>query len=240
MEKIEKTENKIVLKGSISETIANSIRRYCNQIPILAVEEIEITKNDSALYDEALAHRIGLIPLKSDKIGKKNPPIEMNLESKGEKVVCAEEFKGKVDVVYGKIPLTNLLNNQEIQIKAIAKAGKGSEHSKYSPGLIFYRKVSEISLDKSLIPEIKEILPTIEIKEKGDKAIIIDEGSKEISDVCEGIASKRGKKADVECKEGLIWTIESFGQISPENMFKKSIETLKEDLDEVSKAIEKI
>jgi len=68
MDKIEKKENKIIFKAEIEESLANAIRRYLNQIPILAIDEVEIIKNGSALYDEVVAHRLGLIPLKMDKM----------------------------------------------------------------------------------------------------------------------------------------------------------------------------
>ena len=71
MKQIEKNENKIVFETEIEDSLANAIRRYVNHVPTLAIDEIEITKNDSPLYDEMIANRIGLIPLKSEKSGKK-------------------------------------------------------------------------------------------------------------------------------------------------------------------------
>jgi DNA-directed RNA polymerase alpha subunit len=55
MKKIEKNENQIIFTAGMNETIANSIRRYIGQIPVLAIDEVEISKNDSALYDETIA-----------------------------------------------------------------------------------------------------------------------------------------------------------------------------------------
>ena len=52
MEVIDKKENQITFKAEISDSLANSVRRYLNQIPVLAVDEVEIYKNDSPLYDE--------------------------------------------------------------------------------------------------------------------------------------------------------------------------------------------
>lgn len=71
MKKIEKSQDQVVFTIDTEETVANSIRRYVNQIPVLAIDEIEIEKNDSALYDETIAHRIGLIPLKMGKSAAK-------------------------------------------------------------------------------------------------------------------------------------------------------------------------
>ena len=67
METIEKTKTRIGFITNIDESLANAIRRSSSEIPVLAIEEVEFHKNDSALYDEILAHRIGLIPLKDTR-----------------------------------------------------------------------------------------------------------------------------------------------------------------------------
>ncbi|MFH1310960.1 MAG: DNA-directed RNA polymerase subunit D [Nanoarchaeota archaeon] len=239
MKKIEKTENQVVFTAEIDETIANSIRRYIGQIPVLAVDEVEISKNDSPLYDETVAHRIGLIPLKDEKTSEKKP-AKLTLNVKKEGVVYSGDLKGHPAVVYKNIPLTTLSSDQVLQLNAIAKVGKGSEHAKFSPGLMFYRNVSEITLDKDCYEEIKRIIPEIEIKEKGQKIILIDNKKREVVDVCEGIADKKKKKAEIEKKDELVITVESFGQISAEEVFTKSIDALKKDLGSLKKSVDKI
>ena len=105
--------------------------------------------------------------------------------------------------------------------------------------MIFYRNVSEITLDKRLKEKIKNMLPNNEIREKGNKIVILDNGKKEIIDFCEGICNEDGVKPEIELKGDLVMTVESFGQMSPEEIFKRSIEEMKKDLSEVSKKIEK-
>ena len=240
MKKIEETENQIVFIADISETLANSIRRYTNQVLVMAVDEVEISRNDSPLYDEAVTHRIGLIPLKTEKSVNEKSTGKLKLAVNKEGLVYSGSLKGNLDVVYEKIPITTLSEDQELQLVAFVKAGKGSEHSKFSPGLMFFRNVSEITLDKEFSEEIKKTFPESEIKEKGNKILVLDNKKREILDFCEGLAAKKNKKAEVETKDELVITIESFGQMSPENMFKKSIEVLKKDLASVQKNIEKI
>ena len=112
MEVLEKKDNQIVFKAEIEDSLANAIRRYVNQVPVMAVDEVEIIQNGSALYDEVVAHRIGLIPLKMDKaIGEKNKG-KLKLSFKTEGMVKADELKGNVEVVYGNVPITYLDKNQ--------------------------------------------------------------------------------------------------------------------------------
>lgn len=138
MELIEKKDNQIIFKTEISESLANAIRRYMNEIPVLAIDEVEISKNDSPLYDETIAHRLGLVVLKTDKTagGKTTTNFKLNVKKDG--MVYSGELS-PAKVVYDKIPITLLNKGQELQLVAITRMGKGIEHSKFSPGFLFYR-----------------------------------------------------------------------------------------------------
>ncbi len=235
MELIDSKENKVAFKAEIDESVANAIRRYLNHVPVLAIDEVEIIKNGSALYDEIVAHRLGLVPIVSEKVGEKGGHLK--LVSKKEGYVLSGELKGNVDVVYDNIPITYLDKDQELELSAIVKEGKGTEHVKFSPGLMFYRKVNEIIMDKEFLEDVKRICPDADIKEKGDKIVIIDDGAKEVTDVCEGICDRAGKKAEVKENNELVVTVEGFGQMPVKEIFKKSIDALKKDLAEVSKKV---
>jgi DNA-directed RNA polymerase subunit D len=237
MNLIEKKENQIVFLVKTEESLVNAVRRYVNEILILAIDEVEIFKNDSALYDETIAHRIGLIPLKTEAGSKKE--ADLKLTSNKEGFVYSGELKGNAEIVYDKIPITLLNKGQELEILAKAKLGKGSEHSKFSPGIMFYRNSAEITMDKEFADKVKKILPKADIKEKGNKIIIQDNQKESYAEFCEGIAEKGRKKAEVEYKEDLVISVESYGQINVKDVFLKSIKELKLDLDDVSKKVEK-
>jgi DNA-directed RNA polymerase subunit D len=237
MDKIEKKENKIIFKAEIEESLANAIRRYLNQIPILAIDEVEIIKNGSALYDEVVAHRLGLIPLKMDKMITEKNKGKLKLATKKEGAVNSGELKGNVKVVYENIPITFLDKDQEIELVGITKAGKGIDHVKFSPGLMFYRNVTKTKIDKNLLEEIKKICSDCNFEEKGDKVIIIDDKAREVADLIEGVANRADKKAEVEVGKELIITLESFGQMDLKDIFTKSVDALKKDLTEVPKKI---
>jgi len=236
MKLIEKTEDQIIFSAEIDESIANAIRRYVKQIPVIAIDELEISKNDSPLYDETVAHRVGLIPLKMDKSAEKG---KLKLSVKKEGTVYSGEIKGHPEVVYKAIPITTLDKGQELEFTATVKLGKGAEHSKFSPGLMFYRNETEITLDKDFLEEVKKFVPDAEIKEKGNKITVIDNKKKEMTDVIEGLAIKRKKQAEVANGKDLVVTVESFGQLEPKDIFNESIDMLRKDLASVEKAVEK-
>ena len=92
-------------------------------------------------------------------------------------------------------------------------------------------------MNKKFREEIQRVCPEAKIKEKGDKIVILDNKEKEIADVCEGIVEKAGEKAVVKEVPEVIISLESFGQIKIEDIFSKSVEALKKDLDEVIKKL---
>jgi len=237
MKIIEKKENKISFNVEIEDVLANSIRRYVGEIPIFAVDEVEIHRNDSALYDETIAHRIGLIPLDNRKIGKSDE-IKLKLSTNKEGNVYSENLKGG-EVIIKDMPITALNKGQELELVAIARSGKGKEHSKFSPGLIMFRKVAEIKMNKKFSDEVKKSCPGLEIKESGNEIKIFDNKLRSFSDVCEGISDGGGEKAEITFGQDAIISVESFGQIDVKDIFLKSVDGLRKDLAEVSKKVGK-
>ena len=122
MKIINKKDREISFSVETNESLANAIRRYIDQIPIIAIGEIEISKNDSPLYDETIAHRMGLIPLQMEKGEKEGE--QLTLAVKGEEIVYSGELKGKTKPVFDRIPITILKKGQELEIVAKAKWAK--------------------------------------------------------------------------------------------------------------------
>jgi DNA-directed RNA polymerase subunit D len=240
MKIISKKNNQITFSAKIDESLANAIRRYVDQIPILAVDEVEISKNDSPLYDETVAHRIGMIPLKMDKTISEKSVEPLTLIAKSDGIIYSGDLKGKVSPVYDKIPITILKKGQEFEVLATAKVGKGSEHVKFSPGLMFYRNSIKIKLDKDCPKEIVNICPQGVFKLENGKVVVADEEKCDMCEACTDFCIKVGKNSvELTPSEELVITVESFGQISEEEIFKKAVEALKDDLKEVAKKVAK-
>ncbi len=238
MKLINKKDNQITFTAEVEESLANAIRRYMNQIPVLAVDEVEISKNDSPLYDETVAHRIGLIPIKTDKSVNEKTTFKLKLDVKKEGTVYSDELKGNVKIVYEGIPITTLNKGQELNIVAIVKAGKGTDHAKFSPGLMFYRNIVDVKLEKDCPKEVVDICPKKVFDFKDSKVVVRNSSECDMCEACIEVCRRHKKDSInlVPTKE-LVITLESFGQLSVEEIFKKSVEILKKDLAEVSKKI---
>lgn len=212
----DKEKQKINFITDMSVSLANAIRRSVLEIPIMAIDEVEIVKNDSALYDEILAHRIGLIPIKTGNTKE----IKFKLVESGPKMVVSGDIKPSTESE-NKLPIVLLDKDQEIEIVCNAKLGKGIEHIKYSPGLIYYKH----NLNN-------EILDFVNVNDDGE--INYDEEemiNKKLSE------SQIKNVKSAKNVEELEFNIESWGQIEAKEIFFKSIDALNDNLKELDKFI---
>jgi len=235
---IKEKEDKIVFSAEISDSLANAIRRHVHRVPVIAIDEVEISKNDSPLYDETIAHRLGLVPLHMDKSMKEGDEFKLKLTTDKEGTVYSGELKGSVRPVYDKIPLTVLNKEQELELVATIRVGRGNQHSKFTPGLMTPKEIFEVNIDKNTPQDILKECPQ-ELVGKG-KTMVYDEEKIEALEACVDACKKRGKDCITMTsgKEVLI-TVESFGQLEPREIFKRAIEELKKDVAHVEKVMAK-
>lgn len=245
---------KFLVKGTNSAFV-NSLRRIIIfGVPTMAIEDVTIKANSSALYDEALAHRLGLIPLKTDLKsytlpreckckgeGCEHCQLHLKLKAKGPKTVYSGELKSqdpKVIPVFDKMPIVKLLENQEININAIAILGEGKTHIKFSPGLVYYQGYPKFKLGTGKAEQCAKACPKKILQANGNKIKVIDE---EKCDLCQACQEQDEKCIQVKgSKEDFIITIEPFGQLTPEQIIRRSIEIFNKKLKELDKAINKI
>jgi DNA-directed RNA polymerase subunit D len=234
MEMIKNTAEEITFKTDINVSLANAIRRSVGEVPTLAIVEADIYKNDSALYDEIIAHRLGLISLKNQKM-KKDDVIEFKLKAKGKgdgEMLLAGEMGD--DVVYPETPIVLLADGQNLELVARAKAGKGIDHAKFMPGLAYYKHLPTIKLSGegekqtelvSLYPEVFEMY--------GEKVRVKDAWKCDLDN--EDMEEYPG--VEISFGGNLIFSIESWGQIEAKKIFVEACKALKDNLSEVSKAV---
>ena len=144
LEIINENEQKVSVKiKGIPVQYANALRRIClNGVPIYAVESIDVLENSSVLADEGIAHRVGLIPLKTDleasKDGNENDKIMLTLDSgvsEETRTILSGDLKSQDNNVIptsDDIPIVTLAPGQSLKFEAYARLGKGIEHARWN------------------------------------------------------------------------------------------------------------
>ncbi len=136
-----------------SPAFANALRRIMvSEIPIMAIDDVMILENNSVMYDEILAHRLGLVPITTDPTY--NLPEECSCKSDLGCEKCRASFSleveasDPVEVVYSshlrpenpdvrpvsdRIPIVKLAQGQKVKLEAYARLGRGKAHAKWQP-----------------------------------------------------------------------------------------------------------
>ncbi|MGH1567033.1 MAG: DNA-directed RNA polymerase subunit D [Nitrosopumilus sp.] len=154
LEVITKDNQKMSVKiKGVPLQYTNALRRVClNGIPVFAIDTVDIIENSSVLPDEGLAHRLGLIPIKTD-LTRFNEPSKCECQSESgcsnckvmlvldsgdsdtTRTVLSSELSSEDDSIKpisDKIPIIQLAPGQRIKVECYARLGRGTEHAKWN------------------------------------------------------------------------------------------------------------
>lgn len=232
---------KFLIKNT-TPAFANVLRRgILDTVPTMAIAEVELTKNSSILYDETIAHRLGVIVLRTDLKAYNVPSkcscegagcskctLKLTLKAKGPGTVYASDLNSKdpkVVPVYDKTPIVKLLKGQELEFEATATLGTGKEHVKFSPALAWYRYDAKITVNNShpKFDEFKDKFPPQIFKGgKIDKKLIED---LDLVDACDGI-NEDIVKIEYD-PTTIVFYVEPWGQLTPKEIITTAADEIK-------------
>ena len=253
----EKGRLSFILKDSLPVYVNTLRRLMIDEVPTMAIEEIEFQKNNSILYDEAIAHRLGLVPLKTD-LKSYNLPDKCKCEgkgcnrcqlklilraTKGSGVVYSSELKSKdpaIKPVFQEMPIVKLLKGQTLELEATAVLGRGREHMKWSPCHAWYKYKPVIEITG----EVKNPEAIIEVDHNNvfeikDRKLAINKDrvlecdlSLDFSEIDKNV---KVSASDTE----FVFYVESFGQLSCKEVVSKAVDIMDEQLDELVEELKK-
>ena len=155
MKVLQESDDEISLQlEGVDRSYANAVRRFCiSEVPSMAIDDIVILENSSVLYDEILAHRLGMVPLRTDleryvlpdRCDCGNPlgcqkcrvllVLDATAKERPRTVVSGDLVSEDREVcpVNPNIPIVKLAVGQSVKLEAYARLGRGKEHAKWQP-----------------------------------------------------------------------------------------------------------
>jgi DNA-directed RNA polymerase subunit D len=149
---LESNDDSISFKLSDTNySFANGFRRaMINEVGTLAIDSVTFYDNSSAMFDEYIAHRIGLIPIITPKDYDSKDEVVFSLNAEGPGIVYSKEListaKG-VKVANEKLPIIKLAEGQKLKIDGKAIFRSAMKSSKFQPGLVTYKAVDDSNFE---------------------------------------------------------------------------------------------
>jgi len=240
-----KDEIRFIVDG-ISTPMANALRRIMMvEVPTLAIEDVYFRENTSVLFDEVIAHRLGLIPLKFDPTiinfmeecscegeGCPNCQVVFELNKEGPCTVYSGDMKSsakEVKPVFDNIPIVKLEKGQKLSFEAIAILGVGKEHIKWKAAITSYKLYPSIEINAKKCDNCGACIkacPKNILKEKNGKIII---QNIEECNLCNACAEACGDKDAIKIsgnESKFIFDVETVSGLSPKEIVLKACEIL--------------
>jgi DNA-directed RNA polymerase subunit D len=241
----------------------NALRRIViAEVPSMAVDEVVILENSSILQDETIAHRIGLIPLKTD-LDSYNLPEECPCKSEFGCNLCrvtftldAEAKEGTRTVYSGElvsenpnvtpvsdnIPIIKLAKGQKLRLEAYARLGKGKNHAKWQPVSMcaykYHPKIEVSSKNCDACGKCVEICPRKVLIKADDKIKVRDLMACTLCQDCVEACPQNPKAIKIGWEENnFIFSLESTGALPPEKIVVEAVNTLDKQLNELENQI---
>ena len=238
-------------------TFVNALRRsMLNSVNVMAADFVDVIKNNATLYNEVIAHRIGMIPLTFKQgdynttencackgVGCSKCIVKFVLKKKGPGSVYSGDIRSTDDTVQPtdkNILITKLAEDEEIDLEFTARLGTETKHARWQSAVIGYQYYPELKVKSSCDlcgVCIKKCNKKLLSEAKAGKKIELDEPYK--CDLCKNCAASCPNLAltvDGDPSH-IIMTVESVCGLAPKDIVLSAAEALGSDLKEVREQV---
>jgi len=252
VEILEKTDTNLrfVIRDADAPFV-NALRRIIiSEVPCMAIDEVVILENSSMIQDEVLAHRLGLVPIKTDldaynlreecvcksKFGCNlcRVALTLDVEATDTTTVYSGSLASEnaaIVPVSANIPLVKLAPGQKLKLEADVRLGRGKEHAKWQPvAVCAYKNMPQIKINPKLCDACGECVKVC------PKAVFaIADGKVEVRNLlactlcldCVDACQKNPKAVEVIWdKSTFIFNLESTGALPPERILQEAVKIL--------------
>ncbi len=229
------------------------------EVPKLAIDEVTIYDNKSALFDEVIAQRLGMLPVPTDpglfagwepEAVEEEEPEELQvlytLTYEGPGTVYAKDLQpatgeDALQIADPDVPIVKLGQDQRLMLEATAKLGRGSNHAKWQPVVgAGYRQVPTVDVTGPLELNAEDAQ---ELASRAPEGVLSFDGD-EVTEITDEIAAHDflyniGTSYRIENVEfgqrddAFIFEFETDGSLTPKQALREAIRILMEKLKRV-------
>lgn len=246
------TSAKLRVRG-VNHAFLNALRRtLIAEVPKLAIDDVTVYDNTSALFDEMLAHRLGLLPVPTDLglfnfrdacvCGGEGCPsctVLFTLSKEGPGMVTSGDLSPadpRFAVVDPDIPIVKLLEGQRVMLEAAAVLGHGSTHAKWSTiTAMGYREAPKVKVGNGTVPpaaasEMEKLAPENSVRIEDGKIRVLDE--ERAFDFLTAVSDRYdlGFVTLSEEKDAFVVVVETDGSLSPKAAVQHAVSLLADKL----------
>lgn len=231
--------------SEVTPAFANALRRsMIADIPKMAIDYVDIYDNTSVMFDEMLAHRMGLIPIKTnldmynlwEECSCKGEgcalcQVTFTLSAEGPCMVHSRDLKSSDPETVpadDNVPIIELKESQKLVLTAVARLGYGKEHIKFQP----------------VCPAGYKFVPVIDVTEKCDsckqcvetcprdvfaidknKVVVANPYDCSMCELCVEACDINAIKVSAD-KTAFIYTVETDGSYSAQEIITRAMASL--------------
>jgi DNA-directed RNA polymerase subunit D len=240
-------------------SFANSLRRaMIAEVPTMAIDDLFIFDNSSVLPDEVIAHRVGLIPLRTDLDSYVLPErcecgsdlgcslcrviltLEVEAGEESRRVYSGDLVSEDpaVTPVSPKITIVKLAPGQALRFEAYARLGVGKTHTKWQPvSMCIYQNLADIKIDVGRCVGCGACVDACRygvLSPEEDKPRVVDIHSCLLCGSCvEACPLKPPAIRQGVVEDAFVFKIESTGALPPERIVVEAVRVLREKLEEL-------
>jgi DNA-directed RNA polymerase subunit D len=244
------------LVRDITPAFANGIRRaMIADVPTFSIDTVRVIENSSVMFDEQIAHRLGLVPLRTPEPGEfeVGDEVTLSLDVRGPDTAYAGDLVSADTLVQPadeNVPIIDLKDGQRLEVEADAVLERGKSHAKHQGGVaVGYRHLQRVEVvgEKSDFEDDEpQILRGVVEEAAAEHAEPIDGETATNGDLVPTAAfdhdlSKRypGKEVEVsDVPNAFVFHVETDGSFDADRLVLAAIDTVEDRAVELQGAIQ--
>jgi len=232
---------RFVVRG-VSPAFANGIRRaMIADVPTFSVDTVRVIENSSVMFDEQIAHRLGMVPLTTDlddfEVGEE---VTIAIDVDGPATAYSgdiESADAMVQPADENVPIIELKDDQRLELEADAVLDYGREHAKHQGAVaVGYRHLQRVEVVgdageyedqesnvlRGVIEEDGELVPTEEFDHDLTNHDRFEGKEVEVTDV----------------DNAFVFDVETDGSVTVDDLVVRAARTLADRATELEAAVE--